>query len=296
MKNSIIFITLAASLIASQALEAKTPRRFRHAKPAAETAALFVADSCVYGDCWDGVGTARDAQGDLYHGRWYKEVPHGFGSIYFNSEVRTKAFGEGTILIARFNEGNLDGLCTFDRPGNRRMAVQYKRSPNLDNFKLMEGIKPPSARFELPGQFEWDGYEVRRNEILKKDYSAQVLVDVHQLPDDIYCLNTTLYFKGIPVPFLVDTGCSQTSLNQETIKYLRHSGVTLVPGETQTFITACGPMEFVEYTIDVISFGGIEYGPFKVSSTDGDNLLGMDILASFGALNINFEQGTLKLN
>jgi hypothetical protein len=160
----------------------------------------------------------------------------------------------------------------------------------------MEGIKPPSARFELPGQFEWDGYEVRRNEILKKDYSAQVLVDVHQLPDDIYCLNTTLYFKGIPVPFLVDTGCSQTSLNQETIKYLRHSGVTLVPGETQTFITACGPMEFVEYTIDVISFGGIEYGPFKVSSTDGDNLLGMDILASFGALNINFEQGTLKLN
>ena len=55
-------------------------------------------------------------------------------------------------------------------------------------------------------------------------------------------------------------------------------------------------MEFQDYTIDVISFGGIEFGPFKVSSTEGDNLLGMDILASFGALNINFEQGTLKLN
>jgi predicted nucleotidyltransferase len=55
-------------------------------------------------------------------------------------------------------------------------------------------------------------------------------------------------------------------------------------------------MEFRDYTIDAISFGGIEYGPFTVSETEGENLLGMDILSSFGALNINFEQGSLKLN
>lgn len=296
MKNPIIFIALAAALAATQTLEAKTPRRYRKAKPAQETPALFIADSCVYGDCWDGVGTARDAYGDLYHGRWLKGVPHGFGSIYFSSEDRTGAYGEGTILIARFNEGKLDGLCTFDRPGDRRLTVQYKRSPNLDNFTLKEGIRPPSARFELPGQFDWDGYEVRRNEILKKDHSAQVLVDVHQAPGDIYTLTTTLYFNGIPVPFLVDTGCSTTSLNSETIAYLRRAGITLVPGELHTYNTACGYMEFRDYTIDAISFGGIEYGPFTVSETEGENLLGMDILSSFGALNVNFEQGILKLN
>jgi hypothetical protein len=296
MKNPIIFIALAAALVATSSIEAKTPRRYRKAKPAQETPALFIADSCVYGDCWDGVGTARDAYGDLYHGRWFKGVPHGFGSIYFSSEDRTAAYGDGTILIARFNEGKLDGLCTFDRPGNRRLTVQYKRSPNLDNFTLQEGIKPPSARFELPGQFDWVGYEVRRNEILKKDYSTQVLVDVHHAPGPDYTLRTTLYFSGIPVPFLVDTGCSTTSLNSETILFLRRSGVVLVPGNRETYLTACGPIDFQQYTINAISFGGIEYGPFTVSESQGDNLLGMDILSSFGALNINFEQGILKLN
>jgi len=276
--------------------EAGTPRRFRKALPANEPPSLFIADSCVYGDCWDGVGTARDAQGDLYHGRWYKGVPHGFGSIYFSSDERTAAYGEGTILIARFNEGKLDGLCTFDRPGNRRVAVQYRKSATLDNFTLKEGIRPPSAHFELPGQFDWVGYEVRRDEILKRDHSAQVFVDVHQLPDGVNVLNTTLYFNGIPVPFLVDTGCSTTSLTQETIEYLSRSGLTFTPNGVETYITACGPMDYPSYIVSAISFGGIEFGPLNISLSEGDNMLGMDILSSFGALNINFEQGILKLN
>lgn len=295
MKTTAFYILIFAAALATTA-EAGTPRRFRKAIPAKETPALFIADSCVYGDCWDGVGTARDAQGDIYHGRWYKGVPHGFGSIYFSSNERTAAYGEGTILIARFNEGKLDGICTFDRPGNRRVAVQYRKSTALDNFTLKEGIRPPSARFELPGQFDWVGYEVRRDEILKRDHSAQVLVDVHQAPGSDYTLSTTLFFNGIPVPFLVDTGCSTTSINKETMDFLRRSGITLVPGELHTYNTACGYMEFRDYTIDAISFGGIEYGPFTVSETEGENLLGMDILSSFGALNINFEQGSLKLN
>ena len=64
--------------------------------------------------------------------------------------------------------------------------------------------------------------------------------------------------------------------------FLRRSGITLVPGELHTYNTACGYMEFRDYTIDAISFGGIEYGPFTVSETEGENLLGMDILSSFG--------------
>ena len=107
MKTTAFYILIFAAALATTA-EACTPRRFRKAIPAKETPALFIADSCVYGDCWDGVGTARDAQGDIYHGRWYKGVPHGFGSIYFSSDERTAAYGEGTILIARFNEGKLD--------------------------------------------------------------------------------------------------------------------------------------------------------------------------------------------
>ena len=123
---------------------------------------LFLPDSCQFGNCWDGVGASVNDQGDIYFGRWYRNRPHGFGTIYFNPTAIQEDFPPGTILITRFNDGLLDGVSTFDMLGGKKLSVKYKDSRALDAFTELPMARPQSIRFELPYTYEWAGRSIRR--------------------------------------------------------------------------------------------------------------------------------------
>jgi len=85
-------------------------------------------------------------------------------------------------------------------------------------------------------------------------------------------------------------------LTKSTIEYLIQNGIRVTKTGSAWFDTACGLMEFDEYEIQSITIGGTTFKNLQIGSVEGgDNLLGMDILGSFGTLEFNQEFNTLVL-
>lgn len=285
--KKIVQLSLVSSLIAFS-LHANTPG-FEHGKvkkgvKSKSVEALFTRDSCQYGDCSDGIGASINANGDIYYGRWFRSIPHGFGTIYFNPENSESGIPLGTLLIVRFNNGVLDGLATFDSPGGKKLSVMYRRSLDIDAFDEKPEAKPQGIRFSLPYTYPWEGRSIRRAFYMENGESKRGTIPIHPYSEENKCFYTMGEVKGITLPFLFDTGCTQTALSADYITYLQKEGVKIQLKGSDIFETACGPLEFNEYVIEELTIGDLTFYNLQVGETQSsDNLLGMDIIAAFGS-------------
>jgi len=297
--KKIIQLSLVSSLIAFS-LHAN-PSGFEHGKgkkgvKSKGVEALFTRDSCQYGDCSNGIGASINSHGDIYYGRWYKNKPHGFGTIYFNVDQTGEGIPPGTFLITRFNEGQLDGVSTFDFPGGKKLSVKYKDSGNINAYQELPLVRPQSIRFELPYVYEWEGRIIRRNAYFRDTESRRGVIDIHPYSESNQCMYAYGESKGISIPFLFDTGCSNTSLSAEYIEYLQENGVHLSKKGSDFYETACGLIELNEYVIEELTIGGVTFRNLQVGETKGaDNLLGMDVITSFGTFRVIAEEHLLIL-
>ncbi len=257
---------------------------------------LFYSDSCQFGNCYSGIGAAINEEGDLFYGRWYKGKPHGFGTIYFNPDNGDELIPPGTLMVTRFEDGMLDGVSTFDIPGGRKLSVKYKDSRDLSAFTELNGYRPQNIRYELPFHLEWEGRAFRREAFLTKGEGKRGIVEVHPYSRENQCMYAIGESKGFSIPFLFDTGCSQTALSTTYIEYLTREGVNFIFTGTDMYETACGLIELRELVIEEITVGGVTFKNHKIGETlGGDNLLGMDIISVFGSFRVSSEEHLLVL-
>jgi predicted aspartyl protease len=295
MKVNTIFMGLALLCAASSfamGSEVGPKKQIRKKKAKQEKAEeLFLPDSCQFGNCWDGVGASVNDQGDIYFGRWYRNRPHGFGTIYFNPSAIKDDFPPGTILITRFNDGLLDGVSTFDMPGGKKLSVKFKDSRALDAFTELPMARPQSIRFELPYTYEWAGRSIRREVYIREGESKRGLLEVHPFSQTNQCFWMIGESKGHQVPFVFDTGCSNTSLTADYIQFLIGEGVRINHTGSDLYQTACGAVEFNEYVIEELTIGGITFKNLGIGETQGvDNLLGMDVITALGTFKVAMDE------
>ena len=261
-----------------------------------EPTELFYADSCQFGNCQSGIGLAVNDQGDLFYGRWFRGKPHGFGTIYFNPDNGDELIPPGTLMVTRFADGMLDGVSTFDLPGGRKLSVKYKDSRDFSAFMELNGTRPQSIRYELPYQFEWEGRSIRREAFLRHGEGKRGIIEVHPYSDQNQCMYAIGESRGHAIPFLFDTGCSQTALSTNYIEYLTREGVHFTYTGTDMYETACGLIELRELVIEELTVGGVTFRNHKIGETlGGDNLLGMDIISVFGSFRISTDEHLLIL-
>jgi len=255
---------------------------------------LFSAKDCLSGNCDQGTGAATNDAGDLYYGNWVNGKPHGLGSIYFNLE--NEQYVPGTFFTGRFSWGLADGYGTFDFPGERRMTVRFDKSQDLAVFEDVGQPHPRTRRYIMDDTKQWEGWQLRQEEFFENGSPDRLLVSMHHDWEGQRCWSTTGRSGTVEIFFLIDTGCSQTSLTKSTIEYLIQNGIRVTKTGSAWFDTACGLMEFDEYEIQSITIGGTTFKNLQIGSVEGgDNLLGMDILGSFGTLEFNQEFNTLVL-
>jgi len=281
-------LKVALVVLLSVSLTAVAQRKIKGKKP------LFTANNCVSGNCDQGTGAATNAQGDLYYGNWVNGKPHGLGSVYFDLE--NEAYAPGTFFTGRFSWGLVDGFGTFDFPGERRMTVHFDKSQDLSVFEDMGQPHPRKRRYIMDDVSHWEGWEIRQEEFYENGNPDRLMVEMYQDWDGARCWSTTGRSGPINIFFLIDTGCSQTSLTKSTIEYLIQNGIRVTKTGSGWYDTACGLREFDEYEIQSLTIGGTTFKNLPVGSVEGgDNLLGMDILGSFGTLEFNQEHKSLVL-
>jgi hypothetical protein len=263
-------------------------RKFKGKQP------LFTSSQCLNGDCDMGTGTAKNANGDLYYGSWRDGKPHGLGSVYFDPD--NESYAPGTFFTGRFAFGLIDGMGTFDFPRERRMTVKFQKSQDFAVFEDVGQLHPRSRRYIMDDVKHWDGWELRQQEFFENGSPDRILVSMYKDWEGTTCWSTTGRSGPVELFFLIDTGCSQTSLTKRTIEYLINNGVRVTKTGSAWFSTACGSREFDEYEIQSITLGGTTFKNLQIGAVEGgDNLLGMDILSAFGTLEFNLEQKTLVL-
>jgi predicted aspartyl protease len=276
--STLILLVCVANLIPAKAI---SPGKKHKVEVATQ---LFSEDSCTFGDCKNGIGASINENGDIYYGRWFRSKPHGFGTIYFNPENSESGIPSGTLLVVRFNNGTLDGLATFDSPGGKKLSVLYHKSLDIDSFEEKPEVKPQGIRFTLPYTYPWEGRSIRRAYYLENGEAKRGTISIHPFSEENKCFYTMGEVKGITLPFLFDTGCTQTALSTDYITYLREEGVKIQLKGSDTFETACGLIELNEYVIEELTIGDLTFYNLQVGETQSsDNLLGMDIIAAFGS-------------
>ena len=281
MKKMMMLFMLLPLLAAGQ-------RKFKEKQP------LFTSSQCLNGDCEIGTGAAKNANGDLYYGSWRDGKPHGLGSVYFDLDNET--YAPGTFFTGRFAYGLIDGMGTFDFPGERRMTVKFQKSQDFAVFEDVGQLHPRSRRYIMDDVKHWDGWELRQQEFFENGNPDRILVSMHKNWEGSTCWSTIGRSGPVEIFFLIDTGCSQTALTKSTIDYLINNGIRVTKTGSGWYNTACGLREFDEYEIQSITLGGITFKNLPIGAVDGDdNLLGMDILSAFGTLEFNLEQKTLVL-
>ena len=281
-------LKVALVVLLSVSLPAVAQRKIKGKKP------LFTANNCVSGNCDQGTGAATNDQGDLYYGNWVNGKPHGLGSVYF--DLDNEAYTPGTFFTGRFSWGLVDGFGTFDFPGERRMTVHFDKSQDLSVFEDMGQPHPRKRRYIMDDVSHWGGWEIRQEEFFENGNPDRLMVEMYQDWDGARCWSTTGRSGPINIFFLIDTGCYQTALTKSTIEYLIQNGIRVTKTGSGLYNTACGVREFDEYEIQSLTIGGTTFKNLPIGSTDsGDNLLGMDILGSFGTLEFNQEHKSLVL-
>jgi len=214
--------------------------------------------------------------------------------VYF--DIDDTAYAPGTFFTGRFAYGLIDGMGTFDFPGERRMTVKFKKSQDFAVFEDVGHLHPRARRYIMDDVKHWDGWELRQQEFFENGSPDRILVSMHKDWEGTTCWSTTGRSGPVEIFFLIDTGCSQTSLTKSTISYLINNGIRVTKTGSGWYDTACGLREFDEYEIQSITIGGTTFKNLPIGAVEGgDNLLGMDILSAFGTLEFNLEQKTLVL-
>jgi len=283
-KIAAILVALIGLTVSGYAENELTPKKNKRRLTEQKKAQLFYQDSCQFGNCYRGIGAAVNEDGDIYFGKWRKGRPHGLGTIYFNTENVESGIPSGTLLTARFEKGKLDGLATFDVVGSRKFTVYYAQSMDIDAYAELPDAGPMPNFFRLPYSYPWAGRQVRRAYFLDSSYAQNVSLTIHPVSDFNQCFYTNGETNGITIPFLFDTGCSQTALSTEYIEYLRESGVKIKEVGSDVFETACGSIELREFEIDEIRIGDMTFYNVLIAETQSlDNLLGMDLISALGS-------------
>ena len=255
---------------------------------------LFKSTQCIGGNCESGTGSARNDNGDLYYGTWVNGRPHGLGTVYF--DLDNTNYTPGTFFTGRFAYGLVDGMGTFDFPGEKRMTVKYDKSQDLAVFEDVGRVRPRKRRHVLDDVEAWEGWEIRQQTFFETGSPDRIMVDIYKDWDGAKCWSTTARSGPVEIFFLIDTGCSGTALTVSTIEYLKSKGVRVTHIRDSWYNTACGAVKFKEYEIESLTIGGVTFKNLEVSENFGDsNLLGMEILGSFGTFEFNEEQETLVL-
>ena len=255
---------------------------------------LFVSRECLSGNCETGTGSARNDNGDMYYGTWLNGKPHGLGTVYFALE--NEAYSPGTFFTGRFSYGLADGMGTFDFPGEKRMTVKFDKSQDLAVFEHVGRVKPRKRRYVVDDVEQWEGWEIRRQTFFETGDPDRILVDIYKDWEGASCWSTTARSGPVEIFFLIDTGCSGTALTKSTLEHLRNKGVRVTYTGASFYSTACGSVPFREYEIESLTVGGVTFKNLQVSEVDGtENLLGMNVLGSFGTFEFNSEQKTLVL-
>lgn len=281
-------LKLALVVVLSMSLPAIAQRKMKGKKP------LFIAENCISGNCKQGTGAATNEDGDLYFGDWVNGKPHGLGSIYF--DLDNEQYEPGTFFNGEFKVGLVDGFGTFEFPGERRMTVRFNKSQDLAVFENMEHALPRKRHYVMDDPSQWAGWALRQEEFFENGPPDRLLIEMHKSWDESKCWSTTGHSGSIQIYFLIDTGCSQTSLTKNTIDYLIENGIRVTKTGSDWYDTACGLMEFSEYEIEHITIGGTTFKNLPIGEVGGDdNLLGMDILGSFGTIEFNQEHKSLVL-
>lgn len=281
-------LKLALVALLCMSLPALAQRKVKGKKP------LFTANNCVSGNCDYGTGLAMNSGGDLYYGDWVNGKPHGLGSIYFNLD--NDQYVPGTFFTGRFSLGLVDGFGTFDFPGERRMTVRFDKSQDLAVFEDMGQPRPRKRHYIMDDVSYWGGWEIRQEKFFEHGNPDRLMVEMYQDWDGAKCWSTTGRSGPVNIFFLIDTGCSQTALTKSTIEYLIQNGIRVTKTGSGLYNTACGLVEFEEFEIESITIGGTTFKNLPIGSVDSDsNLLGMDILGSFGTIEFNQEHKSLVL-
>jgi hypothetical protein len=255
---------------------------------------LFKSSQCISGNCESGTGSARNDNGDLYYGTWVNGRPHGLGTIYFDLE--NEDYSPGTFFTGRFAYGLVDGMGTFDFPGEKRMTVKFDKSRDLAVFQSVGKARPRKRRHVLDDVQQWGGWEIRQRTFFETGTPDRIMVDIYKDWDGASCWSTTARSGPVEIFFLIDTGCSGTALTKSTLNFLRNKGIRVTETGAAFYNTACGRVPFREYTIESLTVGGVTFNDLKVSEVEGDtNLLGMNVLSSFGTFEFNTEHRTLVL-
>ena len=109
-----------------------------------------------WGNCESGTGSARNDNGDLYYGTWVNGRPHGLGTVYF--DLDNTNYSPCTFFTGRFAYGLVDGMGTFDFPGEKRMTVKYDKSQDLAVFEDVGRVRPRKRRHVLDDVEAWEGW------------------------------------------------------------------------------------------------------------------------------------------
>ena len=255
---------------------------------------LFQNTQCLSGDCEMGTGIAQNRSGDLYYGAWRNGKPHGLGTVYFDLE--NNEYSPGTFFTGKFAYGLIDGMGTFDFPGERRMTVKFRKSSDFAVFENIGSMHPRRRKHIMDDVNHWDGWELRQQQFFENGSPDRILVSMHKDWEGSTCWSTSGRVGTVELFFLIDTGCSQTALTKSTIEYLIQNGIRVTKTGSDCFSTACGLREFDEYEIEALTLGGTTFKNLPIGAVDGgENLLGMDVLGAFGTLGFNLEQKTLVL-
>jgi len=255
---------------------------------------LFKKSQCLSGTCETGTGSARNERGDIYYGSWVNGKPHGLGTVYF--DIDNEDYSAGTFFTGRFTYGLADGMGTFDFPGEKRMTVKFDKSQDLSVFQSVGKVRPRARRHVLDDVEQWGGWKIRQQAFFETGSPDRILVDMYKDWEGASCWSTTAHAGSVEIFFLIDTGCSGTALTKSTLNFLRNKGIRVTETGASFYNTACGRVPFREYTIESLTVGGVTFNNLEVSEVNGDqNLLGMNVLSSFGTFELNTEQQTLVL-
>ena len=255
---------------------------------------LFERSQCTSGNCETGEGTALNECGDLYYGSWVNGKPHGLGTVYFNLD--NSEYSPGTFFTGRFTYGLVDGMGTFDFPGEKRMTVRFDKSQDFAVFEDVGRMHPRRRHYIVDNVQQWEGWEIRQQTFFESGSPDRIMVDIYKDWEGASCWSTIARSGPVEIFFLIDTGCSGTALTKSTLEFLRNNGIRVTQVGAAYYKTACGSELFKEFEIESLTVGGVTFKNLRVSETHSDeNLLGMNILSSFGTFEFNAEHKTLVL-
>ncbi len=256
---------------------------------------LFSAKQCITGDCENGVGIAQSNEGHLYYGRWHDNKPHGQGSVFFSLDQGK--YEPGTFFVARFIEGAIQGMATFEYPGEVKKTVKFRNAYDFDNYTDMGNLHPRSRRFVVDDEELWDGWKIRQESFLKAAPADRLTASVFKNYSNGLSYTIAGTCGEHKVYFLVDTGCSITSLSASTISYLRGQGIGFRDLGSMEVQGGAGTEHAALYELETLVIAGIEFRNVVVSEMKNNdvNLLGFDVLNAFGTLELDMVRGELKL-